>query len=258
MFNKYYKIQTPIFDGDGDGDGGADDKGGAGGDGGDGGSTSFTQEQVNSMIAKERKAIEDRYKSENEERLKELKLAQSKANLNKSQREEMEKKIKELETKVYSAEELAERERNKLLDEATRAKEELTAERDSWRTRHNEAQIGRDITDAAVAADAISPRQIEAILRPTTKVVEEKDAAGNPTFSTRVILNVKDSEGKDTQLVMAPQKAVEHLKDNPEYFNLFKGTAKNGLGEGNAGGGSGNKDYSKMSVEEYRKSTRGK
>ncbi len=111
---------SPVFlntfegeDGGGD-DGGGDDGGGDNGGGGGGGAATFTQEQVNSILSRERKKVEDTAKKQNQDTLNQLQMLQTKANLSDEEKSDLEGQIAELEKKVFTADELSAKERKKL------------------------------------------------------------------------------------------------------------------------------------------------
>lgn len=243
----------PVFintfdDGDGDGDGG-----------GDSGkqqqqATTFTQEQVNGIVAAERKKIEGASKLANSETLNQLKMLQTKATLSDEERTGLEGQITELNKKVFTSEELGAQERKKTATKFEEEKVVLTADRDAWQGRFTEATISRSITDAAVKNEAYNPTQIVAIIRPQTRLAEVKDEDGKVTgYAPVVTAMVTDEKTKETkELELTVDQALAQMKENKEFFNLFKGKSLDGMGAGNGGAGGGStKSVSEMSMEEY-------
>lgn len=239
-------------EGDSGGDGGSSGGGGQSGGGG-GGGTTFTQEQVNSMIAKERRTIEETAKKQNADTLSQLEMLQTKANLSDEEKGELEGQIAELKKKVFTAEELSAQEKKKLQGEYDTQLKEVTGQRDYWQGQFTEATISRSITDEAVKADAFNPSQINAILRPQTRLVEVKDEEGNVKgFTPTVTMKSKDKEGKPIELELTVDKAVAQMKEDQNFFNLFKGKSLDGLGSGNGGGGGGSVNPAEMTMEQYK------
>jgi hypothetical protein len=248
----YSPVFLNTFEGeDGDGDGGADDDAGGGGGGG-GGAATFTQEQVNSILSRERKKVEDTAKKQNQDTLNQLQMLQTKANLSDEEKSDLEGQIAELEKKVFTADELSAKERKKLQAEYDQKLDEVTGQRDYWQNNFTEATISRSITDEAVKAEAFNPTQINAILRPQTRLEEIKDEEGNVKgYNPIVTMKSKDKEGKPIDLEVPVDKAIGLMKDDEAFYNLFKGKSLDGLGAGNGGGG-GSVDPSKMSMEQYK------
>jgi len=241
------------FEGDeGDGGGGDDDSSAGGGGGNQGGAGAFTQEQVNSIIAKERKKIEEAAKQQNADTLNQLQMLQTKANLSDEEKAELEGKIATLEKQVFTADELSAKERKKLQAEYDQKLEEVTGQRDYWQTNFTEATISRSITDEAVKAEAFNPSQINAILRPQTRLEQIKDEEGNVKgFVPTVTMKSTGKDGKPVELELTVEKAIAQLKEDQNFYNLFKGKSLDGLGSGNGGGG-GSVDTSKMTMEQYK------
>ncbi len=249
----YSPIFRNTFEGeDGGADDGADDGGGDNGGGQGGGAATFTQEQVNSILSRERKKVEDTAKKQNQDTLNQLNMLQTKANLSDEEKSELEGQITELEKKVFTADELSAKERKKLQGEYDAKLDEVTGQRDYWQTNFTEATISRSITDEAVKAEAFNPSQINAILRPRTRLEAVKDEEGNVKgYNPIVTMNSKDKDGKTIDLEVPVDKAIGLMKDDEAFFNLFKGKSFDGLGASNGGGG-GSVDPSKMSMEQYK------
>jgi hypothetical protein len=235
-------IQKKIFpntfeDGGDGGDGGAGDGGAGDGAGGAGGDKTFTQEQVNSMVANARKEQETAARKENQQLLSKVKMLETKATLTEEEKNEYQQTIDTLEKRAFTAEELKEQETQRLANEHQEAVESLTGERDLWRNRFTEATIHRSITDAAVQHEAFNTSQIVALLQPTTKLVEQRGENGEITgLVPEVSFSDTDKEGNPVTLALTPAKAVELMKEKKEFLNLFKGKHLGGLGGENADG----------------------
>lgn len=198
----------------------------------------YTQAQVESMLADASKTAADEVRKANASELSNLQMLQTRAKLSEKEKADLTSQIKDLEGKVFSAEELASRDRAKLTDQYEGQVKSLTSERDSWQTRFADSTISTSITDAAVKNDAFSPSQISAFLRPKTKLVEQADEDGNITgYNPIVTLPSKDKKGNTVKLELSPLKAVEVMKEDPEHFNLFKGKTKGGMGSNTGGAG---------------------
>jgi len=192
---------------------------------GDDKSKTFTQEEVNAIVAKEN--------SKHRKSLEELQQ-------NKSLDEEAQKKLKEQIDRLSSEKESeidkAQRERKQLVTKHETEVKGLTADRDLWKGLYSTSRVNGDLTDAAITTGAVNPKQIVEILRPSTSLVEDTDKDGKPTgkFLTRVKIVETDEKGS-RDLLLSPADAVKRMVDDKEnYGNLFKSTLKTGLGNSNS------------------------
>jgi len=212
----------------------------------------FTQDEVNAIMAKNRRNLQTKV-TELEGQLSEAKSG----SLTAEEKITLQKRVKELSDSLKTKEELAKQNEEAIKAENEKKISDLQNQLESLQNRYTGETIQRTITDAAVASDAFSPEQIVAILRPNTTLTDELDKDGNPTGNlvSRVKITGKDQDGKDTELDLKVNEAVEVMKKMPEkYGNLFKSNVKGGLGmntQGDTGGGSVNP--AKMTTEEYLK-----
>lgn len=246
----------------GSGDGGSGDSGG--GDGSSGGSSdgtgagdtggaskTFTQEQVNQIMAQNRRNLQTKV-SELESQLAE---AQSGA-LSAEERVKFTQRVKELSDSLKTKEELARQEQERIRTESEAKIKELETNYNTLQERYVRETITRAITDAAVQYDAFAPDQIVALLSPNTRLVEEIDEENNPTgnlIPMAKITGVNEDE-QEVELDLKVGEAVKVMSATPaKYGNLFKSNVNGGLGfsgvKGSGGGTQG--DLSKLSTEEY-------
>lgn len=215
--------------------------------------TTFSQEDINKAVAKERRKMQDK----NEKLAKELEASNKGRQMTAEEKENLEKQVEELRTAHLTAEEKAKRERARLEKESKEREDTLTKDRDTWKQRFHNSTISRAIVDAAQTHDAFNGEQIAALLQPHTHLAEGTDAdgKGNGKFVARVKLPTLNSDGVVVDLDLTVDEAVKHMKDDVDrYGNLFKGNAKSGLGTGNDTTTKvGNIDIAKLSPEEYRK-----
>lgn len=250
MFKNRIKFWMAVYDdagGTGDGksggtgDGGTGDGGSTGdgdtGSGGSGGGTSktFTQEDVNKFLAKEKRAWQDKQ----QKAIDELEALKTKSSLSDKERTELEDRIQTMKNDLLSKEQLAKQEKDKIIKEHRVEVDKLTEERENWKTRYTDATITRAITDAAVLNEAYSPEQIVLMLRSSTRLVEALDEEGKPTgdLIPKVTFSDEDKDGKPVTLEITVPEAVKKMKDIEKYFNLFKGEGTGGIGGTNRGGG---------------------
>jgi len=227
---------TPVFEGDsGDsGDGGDSGDSGDGGDGGDG-NKAITQEQLNKIIAAEKR----KYQTQNQKALDELNALKAKSKLTNQEREELEQRIETLQQANMTKEELAKKELKKKQKKYEQDIADLTSSRDEWQRKYTDSNIVRTITDVAVAKEALVPSQLVAILRPNTRLVEGLDEDGKPNgiLTPTVKFNDVDDEGKNITLDLTVDETIKRMRELPDYQNLFKGEGVGGLGKFSKGKG---------------------
>lgn len=196
----------------------------------------FSQDDVNSMIAKARNEDKERVKK----MASQLEELREKSNLTEKERNELSAQIEELRSQVMTKDEITAREKKKLEDKLSREKQDAENQAKTWRTRYESSTIARSLTDSALQNDAFNPQQIVSMLQPTARVVESLDAEGKPSgdFEVKIKFYDKDEKGNPITLDLSPTDAIKRMKDMPEqYGNLFKAGVKSGLGSGNVGSG---------------------
>ena len=205
---------------------------------------SFTQDELNKMMSENRKKLTQ----QNTDAIAELTKLKDQVKMSSQQKIDLELKINELEESFLSKDELAKKTVAKQVKEHQQLVDKLTTERDDWRGRHSIATTTRALQDAAIAEEAISPNQIVAMLGQTTHLVEAIEDSGKATYKIAVKFNDTDDDGKSIISDLSPVEAVKRMKELPAlYGNLFKGTAKGGVG-GEAGAEGG--DSKQLKLEE--------
>jgi hypothetical protein len=195
----------------------------------------FSQEDVNKIVAEEKRKTQ----AAQAKLVTELEAMRNKANLTASEREEIEQRLESVKSEFMTKEELLKQEKAK---SEKKLKEELdtkSKEAENWRGRFTQSTITRSITDAAVASDAFSPKQIVAQLAPNTRLVDVLGEDNKPTgeFVAKVKITVKDKDSKDVTLDLPVDEAVKKMSEQDEFANLFKGKGTGGTGGQNRGGG---------------------
>lgn len=213
----------------------------------------FTQDDVNKIVAEEKRNFQKRVQTLNSE----IDSLKQKGDLTAQQKKELESKIDELNSTLMTKEELAAQEKKKIEKQAKQQQEILETEAKSWRDRYTKSTIENNITSAAIENDAISPDQIIALIGPNTRLVEEQDANGEATgnFITKVKFNDIDENGKSITLDLSVQDAVKRMTELSKFQNLFKNTGNNGLGLSNNNNREGELNLSKIAKDPvaYRK-----
>lgn len=240
---------------EGDGDGGGDGGGGGGGNGdgddkgkggsGGGGDQKFTQEQVNSMMKKEREKIEQKFTVKTKEQLAEINKLREDKDLSEAQRQ----KLDECAT-ALSAELMTEKERAEAEKKAAEKKfgQELEAARQdgaAWKNRFELEMSQTAILSSAAKHGVYNATQLLALVSPHAHVVPVTDDKGKETgkFTTIVKAMVKsddeEDKGKLVEKTFTPDEYVEWLKGQKEHQNLFVTNRPGGTGHRPGSGGSG-------------------
>jgi len=188
----------------------------------------FTQEQLNTIVAEERRKMQDKQRV----LVSELETLKKSTSLSVKEKESLQKRIEDLQTQHMTAEEKARRAEETA--EKKRAEEigVLTEERNSWQIKHAELVINTAIVGAASDNKAIQHEQITALIGPKTKLVEKLDEDGKPTgdYEPRVAFPDKDKDNKPLILDLTVLEAVKRMKELEQYGNLFEGGKIGGLG----------------------------
>lgn len=195
----------------------------------------LTQEEVNRILANERRKAQQAIQRATEE----AQAASKKASMTAQERQELEERLSQIKDELLTKEELSKKQQERLAKKHKEDVESLTSQRDSWQKRYTESTIKRALTDAAAASNAFSPRQIVAILGGDTRLVEVLDDDGRPTgeYEPKVRFADRDDKGKPVVLELSPSEAVGRMKETDEYLNLFRGEGSGGAGMRSQPGG---------------------
>jgi hypothetical protein len=212
----------------------------------------ISQKKLNSLLAEEKRKYQKQIEGQVTQ-LEELKKAQG---LTQQQRDDLQKRIEDLNNSLLSKEELARKERERLGKEHQTALKGVTDERDTWKSRFAVSTINRSIQDEAVRAKAFNPEQIVDLLATKSTLEEVTDAEGKPTgdFITKIRFSDVDKEGRPITLNLTVPEAVKRMKELPDRFgNLFESGLIGGLGGNRQGNtGTGGKKPEDMTPDEYR------
>jgi len=208
----------------------------------------LTQNQVNKILAEERR----KYQAEREKQVVQLQELQKTAGLTAKQKADLEVRIEELNTVNLTKEEQAKREKERLETDYKKQLTTTVGERDNWKTRFTDSQIKREIVDAATQNDGFAPDQFVNQLFPNTRLVEVLDEAGQPSGQYEAKVKFPDlKEGKPITLDLTVPEAVKRMKEMDKFHNFFKSNLQSGLGAGRAPGTSNQKDFKKMTSDDY-------
>jgi len=191
----------------------------------------FTQEQVNTILAREKKAVADRLS-----KLGELSsLTEQQAN-----------ELAELRGSLQTVEEQRAEELNVLKKKYETETTTLKTSAESWQKRFSDSTIKREL-QSAFAPVAHDPDQFIELFASKAELVEVKvDGKLTGEFEVRVP-HTLEVEGKKVTKKLTPSELQKALYDTPKYANLFKGKGSGGTGGGSTGSSQG------LSNEEYIK-----
>lgn len=256
-------------EGEGGGTGGGDGGGAGGGSGGGGGDddlppelkgkASFTQDELNTILKKDRlkhKTQIDKERGDKEKAIKNLEALQKSKGLGDQEKAALASQIEDLRNSMLTKEQLAAQNEKKLREKHETDVKTLSGERDLWHGRFQRSTINTAIIGAAVSAEAFDADDIINVLAPNTKLVQEVDPETNEAtehFVPKVKFRDTDKDGKPVVLDFTVEQAVARMKELPKFKHLFKTPAAGGVGGNNGGGkGKGGKDPSKMTPEEWK------
>jgi hypothetical protein len=271
MFRSLYLSRpwSACFEGDeGAGDGGAgvgasDGAGagaGAGGTGaaGSGQQKTFTQDDLNRILAEDRRKHQVQLKEQAEKLETVLKSSQ----LTEQDRKVLQENLAAVQGQLRASEAAAAKEKQALEQQYQAKLVESEKKIQIWEGLYRESTVQRALQDAAVKNDAFSPNQIVTILKPMTKLVEGVDPVTNRpngNYEVRVVmLDVNPKTGQQEEMIRSPEEAVARMKELPDlYGNLFKSGVVSGIGSSSATGGlmpgqGGKIDVRKLTPQQYR------
>lgn len=227
MRTTYYKLYRLLYDEN------DDDGSGKGGDG-EGGETeikTFTQEDIDQILDQERK----KFSEEKRQMVRSLETLRDKSDLTVQEKKELAQQIEQLRQETETTKQLSQKEIDKLHKTHASALQKAKDETDLWRHRFEQELISTAILQAANQYEAFDPAQIIAVIKlQNPEIVEDLDSDGTRTgkFTPKVTVVDKDKDGRDTKLVLSIADAVKRMSETESHFNLFKPTAKSGLGFG--------------------------
>jgi len=205
----------------------------------------FTQEQVNTFVADERRKMQTKQR----EMAAELETLKTNTALTGEERDTLQSRIDDLQNQYLSKEEQARQESEKSKSEQDKLLLDLTAERDHWSAQHSNLLIQTEITKSAADHKAFSVEQITALLAPKTRLTELLGDDGKPTGVLSPVVEFVDidKDGKDITLNLSVEESVKRMKELERYGNLFEGSKKGGVGgSGSSGTSKGEPDMNEL------------
>lgn len=189
----------------------------------------FTQDEVNSILKKEK----EKYREQMQSTVSELEMLRKKANLTKEEKAQLDTKIEDLQNQLLTKEQKAQTELERYRKNAEKEKTTLTEELATWKARYSKSTIERSIMDAGLKHDAVDPEQLVKLLSHDTQIVEELNEDGEPTGNLvpKVTFKDTDKDGKPIELKLTPEETVKRMSEIDRYFNLFKNKGSGGMGD---------------------------
>lgn len=221
----------------------------------------FTQDQVNQFLTQRISEEHQKYQKSSQQTIDQLKALQAHASTTEEQKSQLQIQIDNLTTQFNTKEQQLAKQ---VKDWETKYNTDITGikkEAESWREKFEGNVKNVAIVNAATQFKAYNPAQIESILSPITKVVEEPGPDGKPTGNLvpMVAWQSTDKEGKRIMLQLSVPDAVKAMTETPDlYGNLFRSDANGGLGGSTTGGRGASAAFTQaevesMSVDDYAK-----
>lgn len=217
----------------------------------------FSQEEVNRIVAADRRKLEEALKK-TEQQYQDLLKSQS---LTEQERKALQENLSAVQGQLRSKEEQLALEKKQVEESYASRLQELEKKAAFFETLYRDSTIERALTDAAAKHDAWSALQIVVQLRNQTKMLEETDPkTGKLTGKFRPMVEmqtVNPTTGEMESKSYTPDDAVKKMKEMPEQFgNLFRPNVVSGIGAGTATGGlmpgqRGKIDLRNMTQEQY-------
>lgn len=229
------------YDGEGTGAGAGDGSGAGtgagtatGADDGDvkppAGFTPDQQKEFNEALAKDRRKHQAALQTA-ERQMQDLLTSKS---LSEQERTKAEEALATVQMQLRTKEQQAAHERKQLEEAHGKTLKEVTDKATHWEIKYKDSTVARALQDAAVTGDAYNPSQLVTILKPMTKLTEDKGE-----FKAMVEFPDTDAAtGEPVMTLRSPEEAVKRMKELPEvYGNLFKSNVVSGIGSHSATGG---------------------
>ena len=194
----------------------------------------ITQDKMNSLLAEQKRTA----KAKTQELTEKLKAEQEKSTTSEAEKQALQARIDELNQIHETSEETAKRKQAEMTERLNKTTEDLTKDRDGWKKRFLDAEIGREIISAAEESGAFNTQQISDLI--SHKVNAEIAEDGT--------LKLMIGEGDDAKSI---KDHIVAMKENVEqYGNLFRTDKVSGQGSQNANAGAVNPEFANMSVDQ--------
>lgn len=219
--------------------------------------TTFTQEEVNAMMAENKKALQ----KQNAELVTQLEALKQGKGLSEQEKADLQARIDQLSTQHMTETQRLQAALDTANKTAKTQVESLTGESKKWQGEYQKLLVTHGILNGAATHKAADPtgEQLISMLLPRAKVVEVVDDAGQATGVYQAVLpiTVLDKAKKPVVVELPIAEAIGKMREDPKNANLFLIDGKPGFGGNNgAAGGGGNSKPAfdpTMSASDYRK-----
>lgn len=186
----------------------------------------FTQEEVNAMLATEKRGHQSKIEAL-QKQLGDVKTG----GLSAEQRQALESQIAELNNSLLTKEEQAKRKEKELADAKEQEVGKLKEESNRWKSAFEKEMIKTSILNAGAKHKAYGGgHQLLEILENKGRVISTQTEDAGEVFSVKIKLPSIDDKGKPIVLDLDPDSAVEYMKTDKKYLNLFESNLTAGLG----------------------------
>jgi len=194
----------------------------------------ITQDKMNSLLADQKRETKLKVKTLTDD----LKAQTEIAGTSEAEKAVLLERIAELNRTVESDEETSKRTQDELTKKLSTTQKDLSSERDSWKKKFFDAEIGREMIAVATEAGAINAQQIVDLVQHKIQIDIAED--GSHKFRIGEGENAKDIKGH-----------IEAMRENVEqYGNLFRSDKVSGQGSTNGDSLASNPGFANMSVDQ--------
>jgi len=216
----------------------------------------MTQAQIDAIVNGRVKLVEaEKNKALDTAKQAVAQLESLKGNIPEDVKAQYESQVDELNKKLLTTEQLKAQELAKKDKEYTGKLETAQADAKKWKAAHDEILIDFGIEKAGATHGALKGMTtlLKAYLKPQTRLVPDKDEQGNirgyiPTVDFR---DAVDEKGQPTVITLPVEQVVGKMKEIEQFFPIFEGTAKGGIGGSNGSGGMKGENPDDMTTEQY-------
>ena len=206
----------------------------------------FSQADVNTFLAEDKRKHQERY-AQLEDEHHELLKNQS---LTEEERNKLNGRVADLQAAQRTTDQQIEFDRKKAKEEHGTALKEAQDRGDHWETLYKKETVVRAILDAASLGDAYNPAQIVDFLEPKTEL---KDIDGSLTPMVD-FPDVDEKTGGPVQTLCSPADAVKRMRQlTKKHGNLFNSNIVSGVGAGQGDSASPDIDHRSTDPETYRR-----
>ena len=210
------------------------------------GDHTFSQADLNKILAEDKRKHQERYaqlETEHHELLKNQSLTEE-------ERQKLHGRIADLQGAQRTKEQQIEFDRKKTEENHSTAIKEAQDRGDHWEALYKKETVVRSLLDAASLGDAYNPSQIVDFLEPKTEL-KEQDGGLVPMVD---FPDIDEKTGQPVQTLCTPADAVKRMRQlTKKHGNLFKSNVVSGVGAGQGEASTGDVDHRSMDAATYRK-----